>query len=207
MTETGDIGVFNPSREIAIEVTLQILIRHRNALNQAREGELGIDSDRELNDNQRKMNKVKGLYKIISAQREMVNISRPIVQYRCFSSWKKSHPTEEDKTKTPFEDEENDYNKLMMLRELLRYAELDIINAEKTESQKDDYLIERVTNQGKKFELTEKYFEMINGLEDTFEKIYLIMLKHKIVSAGIEEDEEKSYKELEKEARERVRDA
>lgn len=48
---------------------------------------------------------------------------------------------------------------------------------------------------------------MINGLEDLYEKIYLIMLKHKIVSSGIEQDEIKTYKETEDEAIKRVVEA
>ena len=42
---------------------------------------------------------------------------------------------------------------------------------------------------------------------EMYEKIYLIMLKHKIVSSGIEQDEIKSYKEQEEEAISRIVDA
>jgi hypothetical protein len=37
-------------------------------------------------------------------------------------------------------------------------------------------------------------------LESSYEQIYLLMLTNKIVSAGIEEDEEMTYKEKEQEA-------
>jgi len=40
---------------------------------------------------------------------------------------------------------------------------------------------------------------MLEDLESSYEQIYLIMLTNKIVSAGIEEDEELSYKEKEEE--------
>lgn len=199
----GEINVFNPSKDLAKEVTLQVLIRHRDATHQAREGFVA-GQEEEPPENQKKFNKVKGLYKMISAQREMVNISRPIVKFRCLVQWKKKYETEEKKTQNPFEEQENDYTELMFIKKVLAEAEFDIIKAERTSTTKDDYLIEIQDNGEKKFVLTLKYFEMLEGLEDTYEKIDMIMLKHKIISAGIEEDEVRSYKEQEQEAIKRV---
>jgi len=48
---------------------------------------------------------------------------------------------------------------------------------------------------------------MLDDLEESYEQIYLLMLTNKIVSAGIEEDEELSYKEKEEEAIKRVVEA
>jgi len=200
--DSGEIRVFNPDKDVAREVTLNILIRHRDATQQAREGV--VPGQPEPDDTLRKFNKVKGLYKMISAQREMINISRPIVKHNCYIKWKKKNQTDEDKQKNPFEEEENDYKKLMFIKELLREAELDMVHAEQTSSTKDDYLVERTTQNGRVYSLTEKYFEMLNGLEDTYETIDLIMLQHKIISAGIDEDEVRTYKELEKEAIDRI---
>lgn len=203
--DNGEIRVFNPDKDIAREVTLNILVRHRNATQQAREGIIpGVLENQSISDKIRKINKVKGLYKMISAQREMINISRPIVKHNCFIKWKKKNPTDEEKEKNPFDDEENDYKKLILLKEILKEAELDMVNAEQTPSSKDDYLVEKQSQEGMVFVLTDKYFEMINGLEDTYEKIDLIMLRHKIISAGIDEDEVKSYREQEQEAINRI---
>lgn len=200
--DSGEIRVFNPDKDVAREVTLNILIRYRDASQQAREGIIpGIPEE---NDEVKKINKVKGLYKMISAQREMINISRPIVKHNCYIKWKKRNPTDEEKEKKPFEDEENDYTKLMLIKEILSEAELDMIKAEQTPSSKDDFLLEKTSANGKTLTLTPKYFDMLNGLEDTYETIDLIMLQHKIISAGIDEDEIKSYRELEKEAIDRV---
>ena len=56
MFEAGDIRVFNPNKEISKEITLEILIRHRDALKQARTGELvGVPME-QLDDNLRKFN-------------------------------------------------------------------------------------------------------------------------------------------------------
>lgn len=202
----GGIGVFNPAKDIAKEVTLNILIRHRDATQQAREG-IVQGSEEIPTDNQKKINKVKGLYKMISSQREMINISRPIVRFSCFKAWKKKNEGKEEKDQTKFEDEKNDYNDLMLIKGILEEAELDMVKAEQTPSQKDDYVIEKMSPEGTTFTLTNKYYEMLNGLEDTFEKIYFMMVKYKIASTGIEEDELKTYKELEEEAIRRVVEA
>jgi len=200
------ISVFNPAKDIAKEVTLQVLINHRDATRQAREGVLP-NAEPPSSDNQKKINKVKGLYKMISSQREMINISRPIIRFSCFKEWKKKNEKDEDQKKNPFEKEKNDYNDLMLVKAILEQAELDMVNAEQTQSQKDDYLIEQRSPSGISYALTNKYYEMLNGLEDTYEKIYFLMVKYKIASTGIEEEELKTYKELEEEAIKRVVDA
>ena len=198
----GQIRVFNPDKDLAREVTLNILIKHRDATSQAREGV--IFGTPEENENVKKVNKIKGLYKMISAQREMINISRPIVKHNCEIRWRKKNPTIEEQNKNPFDEEDNDYKALIKIKDILKEAELDMIEAEQTPSTKDDYLVEKNTFQGKVFILTQRYFDMINGLEDTYEQIDMIMLRHKIISAGIEEDEVRSYREQEKEAIDRV---
>jgi len=48
---------------------------------------------------------------------------------------------------------------------------------------------------------------MLDDLESSYEQIYLLMLTNKIVSAGIEESEELSYKEQEDELIRRVVEA
>jgi len=111
--EAGDIKVFNPNKEISKEITLEILIRHRDALKQARTGEIvGVTMDK-IDDNSRKVNQVRALNLIISAQREMITISRPIIFFRSTQKWKKDYKTPEDQAEHPFNKEENEYNKLL----------------------------------------------------------------------------------------------
>ena len=43
------------------------------------------------------------------------------------------------------------------------------------------------STEGKKSELTENFYEMLEDLETIYEKIYLIMLRNKIISPIIEE--------------------
>jgi len=202
MDNTGEINIYNPAKEIARESTLQTIINHRDAMGQAREGIVAGKEDPGIA--QRQYNKIKGLKKMIAAQLNMITISRPSVLNDCVNKWeRKSKPDDEKK----FEDDDNNYNTLIMLKEVLNEANKDIIAAEYSASKDDDYLIEKESREGIKFILTKKYFEMINGLEDTFEKVYLIMLKHKIVSSGVDQDEVKTYKEQEEEAIRRVVEA
>jgi len=209
MYEPGDIKVFNPNKEISKEITLEILIRHRDALKQARTGELvGVPMEK-IKDNDRKMNQARALSLVIAAQREMITASRPIVYFGSLQKWKKKNRKEEDMTKNPFTEEDNDYNKIIRWKEFLRHCEQAIIVADKTKSLADDFILEKVDNNSgdTKMELTKNFYEMLEDLESSYEQIYLLMLTNKIVSAGIEEDDEMSYKEKEAEAIRRVVEA
>lgn len=207
MYEPGDLKVFNPNKEISREIILEVLIRHRDALKQARTGEIvGIPMDK-IEDNQRKINQVRGLNLIISAQREMVTISRPIIFFKSMQKWKKDYKTEKKEEIPPFEKEDNDYNQLMYWLDFLKDCEDAIIKAERTKRLDDDFLWVKQTNDGDINELTTNFYEMVEDLESSYEQIYLLMLTNKIVSAGIEEDEEMTYKEKEKEAIRRIVEA
>jgi hypothetical protein len=205
MAENGELRQFNPAADIAREVTLDVITRHRDALKQTREGKM--TNEEILTEDQRKLNKVRGLFLTISAQRDMINISMPVIWFECDKKWRKKNTTDEEKEKNPFENEYNDYNSILEVKEVLKLFERDLINADETETQEDDYLIKRHTQEGTVYKLTTKYFDLIDALEDTYKDIYFLMIKHRIVSAGIEEDEELTYKELEKLAIEKVQEA
>ena len=203
----GEIKVFNPNKEIATNITLEILIRHRDAMKQARTGELVGVSMEQIKDNERKINQVRALNLIISSQREMITVSRPIINFRSMQLWRKENKLDGDKQKNPFEEHKNDYNKIKEWLDFLRHCENEIITADRTRNIKDDFMIIRRTQEGDKNELTPNFYEMLEDLESSYEQIYLLMLTNKIVSAGIEEDEELSYKQLEEQAVTRVVEA
>ncbi len=207
MYEPGDIKTFNPNKEISKEIVLEILIRHRDALKQARTGELVEVKVDKLKDNDRKLHQVRALNLIIASQREMVTVSRPIVYFRSLQKWKKKYKKDEEKEKNTFEKFESDYSNLMNWLDFLRSCERAILTAEKTKRIDDDFMIKKETNEGEVFELTKNFYDLIEDLESSYEQIYLLMLTNKIVSAGIEEDEELTYKEKEKEAIDRVVEA
>jgi len=203
----GDLKVFNPNKEVAKEITLEILIRHRDALKQARNGDMiGVDPEK-VTYNDKVLNQVRGLKLIISAQREMITISRPILFFKSTREWKKKYKEEGEQEANPFKEHENDYNKILGWLDFLSKCAEAIVNAERTKSLEDDFMITRDTNEGKVNELTNNFNDMVEDLESSYEQIYLLMLINKIVSAGIEEDEETTYKEKEKEGINRVLEA
>lgn len=209
MYEPGDLKVFNPNKEISKEITLEILIRHRDALKQARTGELVGISMEKIPDNDRKINQARALNLVIAAQREMITASRPIIYFTSLQKWKKKFKSDEDAEKNPFQTEKNDYNQLMEWLEFLRHCGQAIIIADKTKSVDDDFIVTKIDNNSgeEKNELTHNFYDMLEDLESSYEQIYLLMLTNKIVSAGIEEDDEMTYKEKEEEAIRRVVEA
>lgn len=205
MYEPGELKTFNPNKEIAREVILEVIIRHRDALKQARTGELVGVAMENISDNKRKLNQVRALNLIISAQREMITISRPTIYFKDSRAWNKKYKKEEEKKTHIFEDEENDYNTLIELKRFLKYCAEIIIKAEKSPTLDDDFMITKTDTNGEEHnELTENFSDMLDELENSYEKIYLLMLTNKIVSAGIDEDEDISEKAKEEEAVRRI---
>jgi len=207
--EPGDIKVFNPNKEISKEITLEILIRHRDAMKQARTGELVGISVENISDNDRKMNQARALSLIIASQRKMITVSRPIIFFGATQKWKKKFKSDKEKDKNPFDKNDNDYNKLIEWLEFLRHCGQAIIKADETKTLADDFMVVKTDNEtGEDYnELTNNFYDMLDDLESSYEQIYLLMLTNKIVSAGIEEDEELTYKEKEQEMVKRVVEA
>lgn len=207
MDNIGDIKVFNPNKEISREITLEILIRHRDALKQARTGELVGVAAEDIKENERQYHQVRALNLIISSQREMITISRPIIFFRSTQVWKKKYKEEKAQKENPFEEHENDYNRMKEWLSFLSHCSEAILEAERTQKLSDDFLVKKQNHEGDYHELTNNFYEMVEDLESSYEQIYLLMLINKIVSAGIEEDEEMSYKEKEAEAIKKIAEA
>lgn len=203
----GELQTFNASQGIAKERDLKLMLWHSDAMRQARVGDIeGIELNK-LTPNQRKHNQVKGLSIVISAQQELISTFRAQIKHRAMQKWRKLSPPKEGE-KVVFEKHENDYNNVMKIRGLLIACRMDILEADKTKRLDDDFILEKEDYLGEKtFELTPNFYEMLGELENTFEDIHLILLKNKCISAGMEEDEELSYKEKEKEAVKRVVEA
>lgn len=197
MDNSGEVKLFNTAKKESDEIVFPIIEGHKFAISQARTGELRDTPVEKIDKNQRKLNRVKALHLIISSQKDMIQIARPTVRYKSFKDWEKKNRKEEERTDNPFEKVDNDYNKLMNMRKLLDFFDSEIMKADKSATKEDDFLISSQGVNGMESELTQNFYEMFNELEDTYEIIYIILIKHKIVSAGISEDEELSYKEQE----------
>lgn len=212
MEQKGEIKTWNPGKEISREIILEVLIRHRNSMKQARTGELPDATVEQLDDNNRMRNRLRALNLIIAAQREMICISSPIVEVRSEKEFEKHirktqqrKKGQEEADSIKFKDFKCDYNKMMNEhKEMLKACEKDIIGAERSRTLKDDFIREEEEWSGKRVRLTGNFYDMLEELEDSYKNIYKIMITNKIVSAGAEEDEELDYKQKEEEAIKRV---
>ena len=205
--DQGEVKVINPQKEIAKEIVLDVVTRHRDAIKQARTGERFGEDVSQISDSQRRMNQVKALALIISSQREMITISRPIIFNNCEKQWKKQDKND-NKKEIAFKEFKCDYNELLTWLEFLKFCLKKIEEADRTRTKEDDFIKETNSLSGEKeLILTNNFWDMLEDLEQSYEQIYLYMIRHKIVSSGIEEDDELTYKEKEQEAIRRILEA
>jgi len=106
-------------------------------MKQARTGDrIGVE---EQPTNARKMNQVRALNLIISAQREMITVSRPIIYLGVCRSGRNHRNLLRMKLQLLWE-HKNDYNDMLYLLSILKACELDIIEAERTKMIEDDFV-------------------------------------------------------------------
>lgn len=203
----GDLKTFNAAKEIAHFRDLQLIMNYVNATHQARTGSIPGKTHHEMTDQEKKLNRVRGLMAMIHAQRELIQLSRYRVKRKSYVKWSKLHKTTEEQEGHPLELEDNDYTKLKRLQELLIACEKDILEADITPSVKDDFIVKKDMTDGEQWDLTENFYEMLEALEDNYEELEGIMYENEIISAGLVEDEELTYKEQEQAFIDRVKEA
>lgn len=205
--DSGEAKMFNPQKEVSTEIVLNALIRHRDSLTQARTGDkVGTDMSK-VTDNDRRLFQVQALSLIIASQRDMITISRPIIKINVLHSYKKIVP-ENKREEKPFEEWESDYKQLLVWLDFLKECFNAITSADISETKEDDFIRKIVNSRGENiFELTSNFYDMLEDLEEAYEGIYSLMIKHKIVSSGIEQDDELTEKELEQEMIRRIVEA
>lgn len=203
--ENTGVNIWNPDKQISEQITLKNLVLHDVAMRLARTGIPELPSEKPLSFNDRISLRFKGLNEIISAQQCIITNAKPIVKENNKFTWNKKYKLDEEKITNKFEDEENDYNELSAITMFLDECEQRIIIARKTKSFKDDFVLERDDNVGEiTLELSEHFFKMIKDLEESYESIYSILFRNKIVSSGISLNEEATDKEIEEEQHRRI---
>lgn len=202
----GELNIWNPDKQISEQITLKRIVAHDVAMNLARTGIPEEKSEIPSTHNQRIKMRFKGLNEIISAQQNLVNISKAIVGNTDRRKYKKKYKEEEEMKEHPFSEEENDYNELIAILFFLDDCEQQIITARKTRKLDDDFVWEKENNQTGEveLELSPNFFKIIKKLEESYEGIYDIMLTNKIVSSGFSVDEEMEDKVKEEEAMRRI---
>lgn len=205
MEGTGEIQVYNPDKQISEQVTLKNIVAHDVAMKLARTGVPELPSEKPLTPNQRIKLRFKGLNEIISSQQCIVTNIKPIVKNNSEAQWRRRYKADEDKEKHEFGEEDNDYNELVAILTFLDICEQKIIEARKTKMPEDDFIVKRQRNNGDiTLDLTQNFFRMMKELEESYEEVYSIMLRNKIVSSGFTIDEELEDKQKEEEAMRRI---
>ncbi len=205
MENSGEIHVYNPDKQLSEQVTLKNIVAHDVAMRLARTGVPDLPSDKPITPNERMKLRFKGINEIISSQQCMITNIKAIVKNNNEVQWRKKNKEDENKVKNPFDDEDNDYNELVAILRFLDICEQKIITARQTKIQDDDFLIKRQEHTGEwVLDLTKNFFEMMKELEESYEEIYSIMLRNKIVSSGFTVDEELEDKQKEEEAMRRI---
>ena len=199
--DSGEIKTYNADKYIAIERDLVLIVNLMKAFRQARTGETPVKSVYEMNDNEKIFNKVSGLTLVIHSMKDLVLLGWTKVKTPCLRKWDMN----KDENKVPFEEEDNDFNKLMYIRGLLKACEEDIREADLTPSLDDDFMLEKTDNNGEKvMMLTKNYFEMLDVLEETWPQIEYFLYRYAVLSQGFIKDEDITEKEKEEELKRRI---
>ena len=201
--ESGELKTMQSGKEIDLNTTVPAIVDCFNALKQSKTGKI-IGSEDKISDNKKKLNQIRGLSLLISTQETAITFSRAQIEYRSKSKWAKNNKGKEDLEKDSFDelnkelsDMKYDFNKLLYWSNFLKNCRKSILIAEKTKRLDDDFMTKKETNEGEIFELTDNFWEMLEDLEACFSAIHLLMYINKVISSGIEEDEELTYKEQE----------
>lgn len=202
---SGEVQVYNPDKQLSEQVTLKNIVTHDVAMKLARTGVPELQSEKPISPNQRMKLRFKGFNEIISGQQCIIINIKAIVKNNSEVQWRKKNKSDNEKSENKFDDEDNDYNELVAILMFLDICEQKIITARKTKMPDDDFIVQRQDHNGEfVLELTKNFFEMMKELEESYEEIYGIMLRNKIVSSGFTVDEEMEDKEKEAEAMRRI---
>lgn len=203
----GEVRTFNSAKKESDEITFPLIQGHIQALQQARTGKLTNKEVSDMTKEERMINRVKALHVIISLQKDIIQIARPYTKTKAIAEWEKRNRNSRNKKPIPFDEDINDHNKLLDLRKFLGHLDQMIIEANNDNKVENDLLIKIQRNGRDELELTKNFSNIFEELEDTYEEIYMILITHKIASAGINEDEELEDKQKEEECMRRIVDA
>jgi len=205
----GEVKNFNPNKRIAEELVLEVLLKHRDAVFQSNFGIRPGEDPKLIKDKDRIINQCAALRDMIGSQKMIIDIvSKSTIEKNCQARWRKKYKTDEERNKNPFKEEKNDLTELMFWRDFVKECHSRLIKADETPTLDDDFMISRINHTGdEENHLTKNFYEMYDDLMESYSKIYGLMITNKIVSSGLEENEELSYKEQEDELIRRVVEA
>jgi len=203
------LKVFNTDKLISENIVFTHIKRYDDATYLARTGIPKNPEDMPKDQNQTVENRIIGLKLMIANQLQIIEGHvLAIVKKNCLNAWMKKNKTDEERKKNPFEEEENDYNEAKAISKLLHECEEEIEFARKTKTKKDDYIWDRMDQEGNiAKEITSNFHKMLTKLIEIYEGIEEILIDHKIVNLGNSEDEEVTFKQQEETFLERFTEA
>ena len=203
----GEIKNFNSSKQVTEFQDQRLVKELLDSFFIARRGYKPTEGMDDVSHNKRVENRVKGLYLVTQALRDLIMRGRGEIESDEYKKWNVRNKTKKPEERIPFEKDENDFNRLEHQRERIKACQMDIKEAEKTPSPEDDFMIIKHTGEGEIYETTSNYDEMVDELEDSWREIERILKAHSILSQGMVEDEMLSFEELADEAKRRFIDS
>jgi len=190
---------WNPQRKISEEIVFGKIEEYMNAMKQARTGIPNNEEVKILTEESKIIYQVKAITYIISALQGILDICKPSIMSDCYEKWKRMNPVY--RKQFPFEKEDikrNGYNlikqeifpTIQKINVLLRTRRIQLIKRKNV----------------KENELTLVFFELLEEFDSLFEKIYVLLIRHNIVSAW-KPLSELTYLEKERKAIERIKGA
>jgi len=178
-----EVKSFDLQQELGEQLIANVLIQHRDLLRQAHSGILPewnpyTDNAVIISGEKysfpiyaKEVHQAKALLLLISNQLEVISLVRPILKF--------SNP--------------EDYIIIKNTAEALRFFRGCILEANRTKSLNDDFIKVIVANgsDDHKVILTDNFYSMLEELEDSYESIYHILLKNKIISSLTEKQTKK----------------
>jgi hypothetical protein len=126
---------------------------------------------------------VKALPLVIASLKELIRLSRAQIKYTAFIEWQTKYSNEEASNANPFDKEQNDYTILMLEDKELNGNRAAITFSNKSSTLKDDFIqIAQGSDGTNNCTLTENFYLLSEDLNESFEKIYFLLLKNKLVN-------------------------
>jgi hypothetical protein len=181
--KTAELKSFNLQEQLGEQLIADVLIRHRDLMRQAHSGilpEWNPDLDNEVIVSGEKysfpiyakeVHQGKSLLLLVANQLELLTLVRPILKF--------SYP--------------DDYENILGISKALRYFRSCLLEANRTKRLEDDFIRVIVDHNGTnhRVELTRNFFDMLEELSDSYEIIYYILIKNKIISPLLEQQPKK----------------
>lgn len=191
---------FNPQKKISEDIIFVKIEEYMNAMRQARTGIPNNENVKLLTEDLRIGYQIKAIRYIISSLLGILDICKPSILSDCYDKWKRTSPAY--KKQYPFDKESVKKNGYNLIRKNI-YPTIRQINV-LIRTKKIPPLIKK--NNANQKELTLDFFDLLEDFDNIFTKIYVLLIRHNIVSS-YKPFSEMTYLELEKKAIDRIKGA